>query len=203
MPNTPASISSTSAAPALPIHDLQQGLAGRAFLAVGATAFVALCAHVSVPLYFTPVPVTLQTFAVLVIGLLFGPWLAASTLLLYLVEGASGLPIFSPHGPGGVAQLLGPTGGFLLSYPMAAAVAAWISRSMGSRRGNFSAAIIASVAATVVVFALGASWTAHWMHLSATGAWRAAVLPFLPGEGLKIGSAAIVCTTYLRRGRRR
>jgi biotin transport system substrate-specific component len=199
MPNSLTSI--PTLAPTLQIRALPRTFSGRALLAVGATAFVAACAHVSVPLFFTPVPVTLQTFAVLVIGLIFGPSLAASTLLLYLAEGAAGLPVFSPHGPGGIAQLIGPTGGFLLSYPLAAAVAGWTARAMRPRAGDFSAAIIASLAGIAIVFALGAPWTAMWMHLNAASAWRAAVLPFLPGEGLKIGVASIVSTAYLRANR--
>src|SRR6202453_2744538 len=89
---------------------------------VSATALVAICAHIAVPLGFTPIPVTMQTFAVLLLGLLFGPGPAFACLALYLLEGAVGLPVFSPHGPGGIAQMLGPTGGYLLSYPFAAAL---------------------------------------------------------------------------------
>jgi hypothetical protein len=74
---------------------------------VSATALVAICAHIAVPLGFTPVPVTMQTFAVLLLGLLFGPGPAFACLALYLMEGAVGLPVFSPHGPGGLAQMLG------------------------------------------------------------------------------------------------
>ncbi|HEY5056095.1 MAG TPA: biotin transporter BioY [Acidobacteriaceae bacterium] len=196
MPNTPTLVAPT--APSFDAPALPRTFAGRALAAIGATAFVALCAHVSVPLFFTPVPVTLQTFAVLVIGLLFGPSLAASTLLLYLAEGAAGLPVFNPQGPGGVAQLLGPTGGFLLACPLAAAVTGWIARTRSTRTSTFSTMILASLAGIVVVFAIGAPWTAHWLHLSVTAAWQAAVLPFLPGEGLKVGAAAIASTAYSR-----
>src|SRR5271155_4942096 len=98
---------------------------------VAATGLVAICAHIEVPLGFTPVPVTMQTFAVLLLGLLFSPGPAFACLALYLMEGAIGLPVFSPHGPGGMAQLLGPTGGYLLSYPFAAALT-----SLLYRRGN-------------------------------------------------------------------
>ena len=96
-----------------------------------ATAVVAICAHISVPLGFTPVPITMQSFAVILLGLLFGPGAAFACLALYLIEGAMGLPVFSPHGPGGMAQLLGPTGGYLLSYPFAAAVASLLYRRGG------------------------------------------------------------------------
>ncbi len=93
-----------------------------------ATALVAVCAHISMPLGITPIPVTMQTFAVLLLGLLFSPGAAFACLALYLMEGALGLPVFSPHGLGGMAQLLGPTGGYLLSYPFAAALASVLYR---------------------------------------------------------------------------
>ena len=85
--------------------------------AIAGSLLVAICAHVSVPLLFTPVPLTLQTFAVLLLGLTLGPATAFAALALYLVQGAAGLPVFSPHGPGGILQLMGPTGGtFSLSF---------------------------------------------------------------------------------------
>ncbi len=95
---------------------------------VAATGFVALCAHVSVPLPFTLVPLTLQTFAVMLLGMVMGPGTAFAALTLYLVEGAVGLPVFSQYGPGGFAKLLGPTGGYLFSYPLAAALTGSIVR---------------------------------------------------------------------------
>src|SRR5215469_12199938 len=81
---------------------------------VAGSALVAICAHVSVPLFFTPVPMTLQPFAVLLLGLLLEPTAAFAALVLYLVEGAAGLPVFTPQGPGGILQLIGPTGGYLM-----------------------------------------------------------------------------------------
>src|SRR5258708_27327523 len=90
---------------------LPQSMTGRIVLAVGATALVAACAHVSLPLPFTPVPLTLQNFAVLLVGMVLGPVAGFSAMVLYLAEGAIGLPVFNPHGLGGVAQLLGPTAG--------------------------------------------------------------------------------------------
>jgi len=183
---------------ALGIRQLPRTLAGKALLAVAATAFVALCAHVSIPLYFTPVPLTLQTFAVLLIGLAFGPTLGAATLALYLAEGAAGLPVFSPQGPGGIAQLLGPTGGFLLSYPLAAAAAGSVVRAVRIFRPQFHAAVIAAFAADLVIFAIGAGWVAVLLHLSPAASWRMAIAPFLPGEVLKIAAAAAAYTALLR-----
>src|SRR3954447_5509375 len=103
--------------------------AKQAAIVVAASFFVALCARVSVPLPFTPVPLTLQNFAVLLVGLVLGPVAGFSAMALYLAEGAAGLPVFNPHGAGGVLQLFGPTGGYLLSYPFAAAAAGWVARS--------------------------------------------------------------------------
>lgn len=171
---------------------------GKAFLAVSATAFVAACAHVSVPLYFTPVPVTLQTFAVILVGLALGPALGFSALLLYLAEGAIGLPVFSPHGPGGIAQLLGPTAGYLFSYPVAAAAAGSIVRTIRFGRSQFPVAILAGIAASIVILSTGAGWIALLLHLTPSAAWHMAIAPFLPGEILKVTAAALAFTPLRR-----
>src|SRR5437660_11099512 len=97
--------------------------AKQAALVVGASFFVALCAHVTIPLPFTPVPLTLQNWGVLVVGLALGSRRGFAALALYLVEGAMGFPVFNPTGLGGVAQLFGPTGGYLMIYPLVAAIA--------------------------------------------------------------------------------
>src|SRR4030088_613668 len=128
---------------------LQESLPGRVVLVVAATALVAACAHVSLPLPFTPVPLTLQNFAVILIGMALGPVAGFSAMVLYLAEGAMGLPVFSPHGPGGVAQLLGPTAGYLFSYPLAAAVAGWAVRAMRPVASRFTRAVVAGVLANI------------------------------------------------------
>src|ERR1035438_7969436 len=86
-------------------------------IVLASSIFVAVCAHIALPLYFTPVPLTLQPFAVLLLGLVLSPRLAAASLVTYLTEGALGLPVFAPGlvFSGGMAHLLGPTGGDLLS----------------------------------------------------------------------------------------
>src|ERR1700691_1061444 len=128
---------------------------------VFATALVAICAHIAMPLGFTPIPVTMQTFAVLLLGLLFTPGAAFACLALYLVEGALGLPVFSPHGPGGIAQLLGPSGGYLLSYPFAAALASVLYRR-GHRR--FLAGLAGAGFASILILAAGATWLGFLSH---------------------------------------
>src|SRR5579875_3097924 len=172
----------TSAVSALP-HRLLAGLA--------ATLVVAVAAHIAFPLPFTPVPFTLQPLAVLGVGLFLGPLDGTLAMLAYLAEGAAGLPVFSPiAGLGGLAQLIGPTGGFLLAYPFVAFVCGWGSRLLKAHTGPFLAAAIACTLATVLLFLSGAGWLAHLGHLTPAAVWTAAIAPFLPGEAIKILAAA-------------
>lgn len=159
-------------------------------LVVGASLFVACAAHLSVPLPWTPVPLTLGNLAVLLVGLSLGPRAAFSALALYLAEGAAGLPVFSATGPGGIAQLVGPTGGFLFSYPLAAATVSLLSRRLATQMPRWPAAALGCAAATVVVMIAGTAWLGVELHLSVTRALQLGLLPFLPGELIKIVSAA-------------
>jgi biotin transport system substrate-specific component len=170
---------------------LQESLAGKTLLVIGATAFVAACAHISLPLPFTPVPLTLQNFAVILVGMALGPVAGFSAMVLYLAEGALGLPVFTPSGgPAGVAHLLGPNGGFLFSYPLAAATAGWVVRAMQPLTTRFRSALRAATAATLPIFLFGAAWFACFAHHSVSAAWSLAVAPFIPGEIVKITAAA-------------
>jgi biotin transport system substrate-specific component len=158
---------------------------------LGGSALVAICSHISLPLWFTPVPLTLQPFAVLLLGLLLGPRLVAATLGAYLLEGAAGLPVFAPglaFGPG-MAHLLGPTGGYLISYPAAAALVALLRRHL--TRG-FSGAVLSAAAGNVVILMCGMIWLASWTHGSVKTAFALAVVPFLPGDALKVVAAAAI-----------
>jgi biotin transport system substrate-specific component len=163
---------------------------------------VALSAHVALPLSFTPVPMTLQPLAVLLLGLLLAPELAAATMALYLAEGAMGLPVFAPSMPAtlGLAHLLGPTGGYLMAYPAAAALASWLYRRTG--RG-FASGLFSSATALALVFACGAAWLATWTHGSMQTVLALAVLPFLPGAGLNVAAAAAVAGGVNRLRRKR
>src|ERR1700742_4273387 len=154
-----------------PSGSLQEYLAGKTLLVIGATAFVAACAHVSLPLPFTPVPLTLQNFAVVLVGLALGPGAASSARLVYLIEGAIGLPVVTPYSAGGLAHLLGPNGGFLFSYPLVAATAGWVVQMLHPVTTRFRAGLVASAAATLPLFLLGASWLAHFSHLGASAVW--------------------------------
>jgi biotin transport system substrate-specific component len=164
-------------------------------LVVIGSALMALCAHVSFPLLFSPVPLTLQTFGVMLIALVLGPKRAAAAMALYLVEGASGLPVFSPAGPGGIAQLAGPTGGFLLAYPFAA----FLIGKLFDKTKTTGAAQIACLAGEGVLFASGMLWLLVAAHLSLGAAFMVAVLPFVPGEIIKIAAASFLGAQAKRR----
>jgi biotin transport system substrate-specific component len=158
-------------------------------ITLAGTVLLAICANVAIPLWFTPVPLTLQPFGVLLLGLLLSPRLAATTLAAYLAEGALGLPVFAP-GPSalsGMAHLLGPTGGYLMAYPFAATLISLVWRRVG---GGFSWALVSAAMGDLLILACGAIWLGvathapNWMILSH------AVLPFLPGDAIKVASAA-------------
>ena len=168
-------------------------------IALVGSAFVAVCAHIAIPLWFTPVPVTMQPFAVILLGLLLGPRIAAATMVAYLAEGATGLPVFTPHGLGGVAQLLGPTGGYLLSYPVVAPVVSLLWRT-GSR--NFSRGVVVAGAGSLLTLAMGAIWFGMWTHTAPMTVLNHAVLPFLPGDVLKVCAAAGIAVGVSRLRRR-
>jgi len=155
---------------------------------VGGSLLMALCAHVSIPLWFTPVPITLQTFGVMLLALTLGGWRSAAAMVLYLIEGASGLPVFSPQGFGGTAQLIGPTGGFLFSYPFAAFVGGLIAHKLVQRSRVFAFAA-GALATEFIIFLLGATWLGILSHQTLRAVLLAGVLPFLPGEVLKAAGA--------------
>jgi biotin transport system substrate-specific component len=156
---------------------------------------IAACAHLSVPLFFTPVPVTLQPFAVLLLALLLSPRLAFGATIAYLAEGAIGLPVFTPYGLGGIAQLLGPTGGYLLSYPVVALLVSVLWRS-GTR--TFYRAFAIAAGGSLVTLAFGAAWLGILTHETPLTLINTAVLPFLPADALKVAAAAAIGTKASR-----
>jgi biotin transport system substrate-specific component len=169
--------------------------ARQAAIVIAASLFVALCARVTVPLPFTPVPLTLQNFGVLTVGLLLGSRRGFAALTLYLVEGAFGLPVFSPAILGsGITHLLGPTGGFLMAYPLVAFIAGFIYEH-SSRR--FAWAALSAAAAELVLFAGGLSWLAVLTH-SVSLALRYGLYWFVFAEVIKVLMAAAVATRWHR-----
>jgi biotin transport system substrate-specific component len=173
-------------------HDRAVDWAKQAAIVVGASLFVALCAQVTLPLI--PVPLTLQNFGVLVVGLVLGPRRAFVALLVYLAEGAAGLPVFNPAGLGGIAQLSGPTGGYLMAYPFVAGLAGFV---MERGRKTFARAAAAGLMAEVLLFAIGLGWLAIW-----AGSFKKALLYglywFLFAEVIKVLMAAAVAVRVKR-----
>lgn len=164
-------------------------------LVVGASLFVALCARVTIPLLpLTPVPLTVQNFGVLLVGLLLGSRRGFAALALYLAEGAMGLPVFNPTGPGGIAQLLGPTGGFLMAYPLVAFLAGFIFE-----RGpkNFARAAVAGLLPEMLLFAGGLTWLYLFTHSLAKAAYLG-LYWFLAGEVIKVLFAAAIAARWRR-----
>ena len=160
------------------------------------SVLVAVCAYISVPLFFTPVPITLQPFAVLLLGLLMEPTAAFAALALYLLEGAVGMPVFTPQGPGGILQLLGPTGGYLMSYPFVAALVSFVYARFRTR--NFGTAAISAAAGNILILAAGTVWLATVTHQPFSHVISLSVIPFLPGDALKVLAAAGIAAGWLR-----
>jgi len=132
---------------------------------------------------------------VLVLGLLLTPRLAAVTFATYLAEGAMGLPVFAPSAaaPAGLAHLLGPTGGYLMAYPLAAALISWLWRRTGR---SFTGALISTAVGDAVILLCGGLWFSVLPHIATVPAL--AVLPFLPGDALKVVAAASLGAGWLR-----
>ena len=163
-------------------------------IVLAGSILLAVCAHVSLPLWFTPVPLSLQPFGVLLLGLLLSPRMAAATVGAYLLEGAAGLPVFAP-GPGGLAHLLGPTGGYLLAYPLAAMLISTLWRRTG--RG-FAAALASGALGDLAILIGGALWLTVTSHGSLWASLSFAVVPFLPGDAIKVAVAAGVAASWHR-----
>jgi biotin transport system substrate-specific component len=165
-------------------------------LVVGASLFVALCAHITIPIPGTPVPLTVQNFGVLLVGLMLGSRRGFAALALYLAEGAMGMPVFSPLGAGGIAQLLhGATGGFLLAYPLVA----WVSGFIMERgRKSFARAAIGGLLGEIVLFTGGLAWLAVLTH-SVARAILWGLYWFLFAEIIKVMMAAAIAARWQRR----
>jgi len=169
---------------------------------IGVAAFVvmtALGAHVRIPVPFTPVPITLQTFFVHLAGATLGPALGPLSQSIYLVAGSVGLPVFA-GGESGLAYLLrGATSGYLIGFVVASGLVGWLIR----RRENPGILwILGSLAAgSLAIYACGVTWLAWSLRLSLGAAIAKGVLPFLLGDVVKICSATGFFRSYRRRAR--
>lgn len=165
-------------------------------IVVGASVFVAVCAHITIPLPFTPVPLTVQNFAVLLVGLVLGSRRGFAALALYLAEGASGLPVFSPLGPGGIAQIVGFTGGFLMAYPFVAFLAGLIFER---GKKTFARAATAALLGEILLFAGGVGWLYFLTHSLARAAYLG-LYWFVAAEVMKVLFAAAITVRWRKFG---
>jgi len=159
---------------------------------VFAALFAALTAAVApfkIPLGFTPVPITLQTLVVLMSGAMLGPYYGALAMILYVVVGALGLPVFAGGGSG-IGAILGPTGGYLISYFIAAYV---IGKVVQMRKTpKFIDYVVAMVAGTIIIYVLGAGWGMVVTGLGIAAILAGWVLPFIIGDTIKLLAAAYI-----------
>lgn len=156
-------------------------------------AVTAVAAQIAIPLPFSPVPFTLQVLAVILSGLLLGPRYGALAMGIYLLVGAVGVPVFAQFS-GGFGKIAGPTGGYLLSYPLAAAVAGLAARAAitAHRRRALWVSVFCGVGGLVVIYTLGAAWLSFATNLPPAAALAQGVLPFIAFDLVKVGLAALV-----------
>lgn len=147
------------------------------------SALIAAGAFISVPI--GPVPIALQSFFVLLAGLLLGPRWGSAAVGVYLLAGIVGLPVFA-GGQGGIGRLAGPTGGYLMGYPAAVFVVGWVSEKWGK---TVAGDLFALLLGTGIVYALGFPWLKFVTGLSWQKAFYAGVMPFLLGDAVKIAAA--------------
>jgi biotin transport system substrate-specific component len=165
------------------------------------TALTAAAAQVSIPLPFTPVPFTLQPMVVLLGGAALGARLGMSAQVIYLLAGIAGLPVFAASAvlPQGPLRLLGPTGGFLWSYPFAACVAGSLAERGFDRR--YLTSVAAMTCGLAIVFACGVTWLALFARPAGTGfdaALRTGFYPFVPADIFKVLIAAAIMPSLWR-----
>jgi biotin transport system substrate-specific component len=190
--NRAAPIASDSSIPAKLLADRiynGEGVAADVARVIAANILLVLCSHIVLPLPFTPVPITGQTFGVLLVAVLLGSRRGMLACLLYLLEGIAGLPVFQPLGLPGILRFTGPTAGYLVAYPAAAFVTGWVvERIAANRFAQFATARLASalLAGEMIIFAGGCAWLALGMKLGWSNAIYAGALPFVPGELIKI-----------------
>lgn len=162
------------------------------------TALIVCGAYISIPLAFSPVPIVLQNLFVLLCGLLLGAWWGGVSVLVYLLLGVIGLPVFA-GGAGGVAHLLGPTGGYLIGFLFSAVLVGAVSSLPRLRRRPHSLLFdIAAVAiGVVVVYLWGVPWLMRTAQVSFVAALAVGVVPFLIGDVIK-ATLAIIIARFVR-----
>lgn len=174
------------------------GISGRslpvqAALLLFGTGVLALASQISVPM--VPVPITMQTFAITMIGVLYGWRLGALTVLAWLGEAMMGLPVLA-NGGGGLAPFVGPTAGYLVSFPIVAALAGYLA-SKGWTGSHVVKSFLAHLSANILCLAIGGAWLAYM--IGAEKGWALGVTPFILGAVLKSALAAALLLALARR----
>jgi len=181
--NQPMTSQSSLVAAVWPAAD-RLNLVRQGLLVIAGSLLMTLAAKIEVP--FWPVPMTLQTFATFVIGMAFGWRLAGATIMLYLGQGAAGLPVFASGG--GIVYFTGPTAGYLVGFLAAAVLVGWLAERGWDR--NVTQTLAALVLGELVILGLGGAWMS--VLFGPAKAWTAGIAPFLLGDALKIALAALL-----------
>jgi biotin transport system substrate-specific component len=163
---------------------------------VGASFLTALMAQIRITLPFTPIPLTGQTFAVLLSGVVLGSRRGFLSQALYLVEGAAGLPVFA-GGTGSALHLLGPTGGYLWSFPVAAGLLGWLAERGASRSSSKLAGAL--IVSDLLILASGGAWLHVLFRVPYAQSWVLGCYPFLVADILKIVLVGLSLPRILRR----
>jgi biotin transport system substrate-specific component len=171
------------------------GLLADVLLVLGGAALVALSAQIEIPLSFTPVPITGQTFAVLLVGASLGTVRGVASLGVYLAAGLVGAPVFA-GGEGGAEWISGATGGYLAGMLVAAGVTGWLAERDWDRR--FSSALAALLTGNVIIFALGLVWLARVAGIGLQETLVDGLYPFVVGEIVKVYLAGALLPTAWR-----
>lgn len=161
----------------------QAGVLTDAVLVLTGTAFVALAAQVSIPLPFTPVPITGQTFAVVLVGASLGAVRGFASLLLYWLVGIAGAPVYADQSSGW-ETFVGPTGGYIVGFMLAAAVTGYLAERRWDRR--FPSSVAAMLTGNVLIYVPGLLWLGHYLDTNVEETLEAGLYPFVVGDLLKL-----------------
>lgn len=161
----------------------QAGILTDAVLVLAGTAFVAVCAQISITLPFTPVPITGQTFAIVLVGASLGAIRGFSSLFLYWLVGLAGAPVYADQ-LSGWDTFVGPTGGYIVGFMLAAAATGYLAERRWDRR--FPSSVAAMLTGNVLIYVPGLLWLAHYLGANTQDTLEAGLYPFVVGDIIKL-----------------
>jgi biotin transport system substrate-specific component len=167
---------------------------------IGCSIFViltAIGAYIRIPLFFTPVPITLQTFVVLLSGAVLGRRLGPLSQAVYVAAGAFGLPVFQGYGYG-VSHIFGPTGGYLFGFVAASFIAGYLAKDRTAEKG-MTKIFLTMITALAVIYFFGVAWLKLFLGTSLSSALILGLYPFIPGEVVKVIAASYICKGFKSR----